>query len=92
MSFLIGFSFIILLSIFTILLYMVAKRLPAEFALTSIVIMLAGDAVLVALWYYGLIEIVETVKHFRLGISGAFCTAAMGRAIYFMLSYDEKVQ
>ena len=89
MSFIIGFSFIILLSIFTVLLYMIAKRLPPEFLLSSIVILFAGDAVLVGLWYYGLLEIIEVEKHFRLGIAGAFATASMGRAIYFMLSYNE---
>ena len=69
---------------------MVAKRLPKEFALSSIVIMFAGDAVLVALWYFGLLEIVEVVKHFKLGIAGAFATTAMGRSIYFMLSYSDE--
>ena len=89
MSFIIGFSFIILLSIFTVLLYMIAKRLPPEFLLSSIVLLFAGDAILVGLWYYGLIEVIEVEKHFRLGIAGAFAAGSMGRAIYFMLSYNE---
>ena len=69
---------------------MVAKRLPKEFALTSIVLMFAGDAILVALWYFGLVEIAEVEKHFRLGIAGAFATTAMGRSIYFMLQQERE--
>lgn len=89
MSFLIGFSFIILLSIFTVLLWFVARLLPKEFALTTIALLIFGDAMLVGLWYFGLVEIVEVVKHFRLGIAGAFCMASFGRSLYFMLSYEE---
>lgn len=85
MSFLIGFAFIIFLAIFTVVLWMIARRLPKEFALASITFMMAGDAVLVGLWYFSLVDIVEVVKHFRLGIAGAFTAASMGRSIYFLL-------
>tara|TARA_B100000900_G_scaffold401636_1_gene406533 strand:- start:800 stop:1081 length:282 start_codon:yes stop_codon:yes gene_type:complete len=85
MSFLIGFSFIILLAMFTILLWMISSRIPKEAALLSIAFLCAGDAILVALWYYGLMEIVENVKLFKVGIAGAFATASMGRSIYFLL-------
>ena len=90
MSFIIGFSFIILLTTFTIVLWLIAKRLPQEFILSSVVFMMVGDGVLVGLWYYGLLEIVESIKQFRLGIAGAFCVSAMGRSIYFLLQ-NEKV-
>ena len=85
MSFIIGFSFIILLAIFTVLLWLIARRLPKEMALASIAFLIMGDAILVGLWYYGLLEIIEVEKHFRLGIAGAFATASMGRSIYFLL-------
>ena len=50
-----------------------------------------GDLVLVGLWYYGLMDVVEVTKHFRLGIAGAFATASMGRSIYFLLmQYGEQ--
>jgi hypothetical protein len=87
-SFIIGFSFIILLAIFTIVLWLIARRLPKEMALSSMVFMMVGDAVLVGLWYYGLLEIVESIKQFRLGIAGAFCISAMGRSIYFLLQTE----
>ena len=89
MSFLIGFSFIIILSLFTILLWFVAKLLPKEFALVNIALLLFGDAMFVGLWYFGLVDIVDVVKQFKLGIAGAFCAASFGRAIYFMLSYEK---
>ena len=89
-SFIIGFSFIILLATFTVVLWLISKRLPKEFILSSIVFMMVGDAVLVGLRYYGLLEIVESTKQFRLGIAGAFCFSAMGRSIYFLLQ-NEKV-
>ena len=90
MSFLLGFSFIVLLLVFTILLCFISKRLPKEFILSTIAFMIIGDGVLVALWYYGIIEIVESVKEFRLGIAGAFCLSAMSRSVYFLLQ-NEKV-
>ena len=89
MSFIIGFSFIILLGIFTVLLCLISKRLPKEYALSLIVFMMVGDGVLVGLWYYGLLEVVESIKPFRLGISGAFCISAMGRSIYFLLQNEK---
>ena len=88
MSFIIGFSFIILLAIFTVLLWLIARRLPKEMALASIAFLIMGDAILVGLWYYGLLEIIEGEKHFRLGIAGAFATASMGRSIYFLLQQN----
>jgi hypothetical protein len=87
-SFIIGFSFIVLLVIFTILLCLISKRLPKEYVLSLILFMMVGDGVLVGLWYYGLLEIVESTKQFRLGISGAFCISAMGRSIYFLLQTE----
>lgn len=88
MSFIIGFSFVILLAIFTILLCLISKRLPKEYVLSLILFMMVGDGVLVGLWYYGLLEIVESIKQFRLGIAGAFCISAMGRSIYFLLQAE----
>jgi hypothetical protein len=87
-SFIIGFSFVILLAIFTILLCLISKRLPKEYVLSLILFMMVGDGVLVGLWYYGLLEIVESIKQFRLGIAGAFCISAMGRSIYFLLQAE----
>ena len=88
MSFIIGFSFTILLALFTLVLWLIAQRLPKEFIMAVIIFMMVGDAVLVGIWYYGLLEIVESIKQFRLGIAGAFCMSAMGRSIYFLLQKE----
>lgn len=91
MSFLVGFSFIFLLALFTVVLWLIARRLPKEFALANIAFLMCGDGVLVGLWYFGLLEVIEVEKHFRLGIAGAFATGSMGRSIYFLLmNYGEE--
>ena len=89
MSFFIGISFVILLALFTVVFYLIARRLPKEFLLAGIVLMFVGDGVLVAIWYYGLIEMIEDIKVFKLGIAASFAIAAFSRSIYFMLNYDE---
>lgn len=91
MSFLSGFAFIIFLSIFTILLWLIAKRVPKEAALLSIVFLCAGDAILVGLYYFALVEIVQDVRLFKIGIAGAFATASMGRSIYFLLKQNAEM-
>lgn len=90
MEFLIGFSFFLVLVVFTVLLWLIAKRLPKELVLAPVVFMIMGDGILVALWYFGLVELIEQEKIFRLGIAAAFCAASMGRSIYFLLQ-NEKV-
>ncbi len=86
MSFLIGISFAILLALFTVVFYLIARRLPKEFLLVGVVLMFVGDGVLVATWYYGLVEIIEDIKIFKLGIAASFAISAFGRSIYFMLN------
>ena len=86
MSFFIGLSFIVLLTLFTVVFYFIARRLPKEFLLTGVVLMFIGDGLLVATWYYGFIEIIDNIKIFKLGIAASFCAAAFGRSLYFMLN------
>jgi len=89
MSFITGASFIILLTLFTLVLFFLITRLPKEFLLTGIVLMLVGDGILVAFWYYGLVDIVSDLKRFKLGIAASFAMGAFGRSIYFMLTSDD---
>ena len=91
MSFLTGFSFIFLLALFTILLWLIAKKVPKEAALLSIVFLCAGDAILVGLYYFALVDIVQDIRLFKIGIAGAFATASMGRSIYFLLKQNAEV-
>ena len=89
MSFLTGFSFLIWLLIFTVLLDKVSKLLPKESAQAIIVFMIFGDAALVALHYYGIKDIVENVKEFKLGIAASFGLMSICRSIYFLISNQE---
>ena len=91
MSFLIGFAFIFFLAIFTILLWLIARRVPKEAALVSIAFLCTGDAILVGLWYFSLVDLVPDVRLFRVGIAGAFATASMGRSIYFLLKQNAEM-
>ena len=91
MEFVIGYSFVILLGIFTALLWMIGKRLPKEFALAIVVLMIGGDSILTGLWYFSILDFIDNSKVFRLGIAGAFCTIAFGRAFYFMLAEDKNL-
>lgn len=86
MSFLIGLSFLILLSFWTVVLYFISKMFTAkEFLLLPILLMFFGDGILVSIWYYGLSEFVSDIRSFRLGIGLSFMTCAFGRSIYFMI-------
>lgn len=89
MSFFIGFGFVGLLFMFTLFLYILYKRIPAEYTQSLIVLMFIGDGVLVGLWYYGLLEFVDSEKVFRLGIAGAFCISAFSRSLFFMLKSEK---
>ena len=90
MSFLIGFSIVILLSLFTIVLWKLAQKLPGEMILAIIAIMIFGDGLISGLWYYGIGEEVSDMKRFRLGIGFGFCGISFGRALYFMLKGNLK--
>lgn len=85
MNFLIGLSLTIPLALFTLVLWIISQRLPGEFVLAIIGIMIFGDALLAGGWYFGLGEEVTDMKQFRLGCGFAFCVTSFGRAIYFML-------
>lgn len=89
MSFLTGFSFIIWLLIFTVLLEKVSKIIPKEFVQAIVVFMIFGDAVLVAIHYYGIKDIVENIKEFKLGIAAAFGLMSILRSIYFLITSQE---
>ena len=89
MSFLTGITFLIPLALFTVILFYLSKFIPKEGIQLPIFLMIAGDGILVAIWYFGLIELVDTVKEFKIGIGLSFATAAFGRSIYFMVMNKE---
>lgn len=81
-----GFSFLGLILFFTVLLWAVSKLIPKEMTVGLIALMVVGDGVMVALWYFVLGEYVEDLKLFRLGIGTAFCAGAFTRSLYFMIA------
>ena len=85
MSFVAGLSLTIPLALFTLVLWIVAQRLPAEMVLAIIGIMIFGDALIAGLWYIGIGEEIMDIKRFRLGCGFAFCTTSFGRALYFLI-------
>lgn len=90
MSFLIGLSFLILLSTWTVALYFISKLFTSkEFLLLPIILMFMGDGILVGMWWYGLSEFVSDVRGFRLGIGFSFMAGSFGRSLYFMIKNKE---
>lgn len=93
MSFLAGLSLIIPLSLFTLVLWIVAQRLPGEMVLAIIGIMIFGDALIAGVWYFGVGEEMADMKRFRLGCGFAFCCMSFARALFFLIkgNLSEKV-
>ena len=85
MSFVAGLSLTIPLALFTLVLWIVAQKLPGEMVLAIIGIMIFGDALIAGLWYVGIGEEVMEIKRLRLGCGFAFCTTSFGRALYFLI-------
>ncbi len=86
MSFVIGLSHLVSLSMFTIIFHFIVKRLPPHFALATPMVMIMGDAMLTAIFYFGLFELMDNLKLFKLGIATSFMVISFGRSIYFMLN------
>lgn len=85
MSFLTGISFVIPLAFFTYILFYLSKLMPKEAFQLPVFFLIAGDAIMVGIWFYGLKEFTESIKEFKLGIALAFALAGFGRSIYFVL-------
>ena len=85
MEVLIGASAIVLLVPFFILVVFLMKVLPPEFSLGAVVLMLAGDGAIAALWYYGGMPFIEEVKLFKLGIGMAFVLTTIFKVCYLVL-------
>ena len=85
MTFLIGFSFVIALAVYTVMLWLISKRISKEFMTALIALLVVGDGILLALWYYIGKDFVEVLREFELGIGAAFASAAFGRALFFWL-------
>lgn len=89
MSFITGLSFLLLLCLFSVIAFLLIKKLPKEFSSLVVLLLLAGDAILAGMYYYSLLDIVEDVKKFKLGIAGAFAIGSFVRVIYLLLTSEK---
>ena len=89
MDFLIGFGITFLLAAAFGLIVIVSKLLPKELALVPIYGMIAIDGVVAAIWYYGMVELVQDYKAFKVGIAASFMLMAFAKAI-FLVIYTQK--
>lgn len=86
MEFLIGFSSIILLVPYFILIAYLLKTLPPEYSLASVGAMLIGDGVIAALIYFTGVDYIESIKVFKLGIASAFMVTTIIKVMYLAMS------
>ena len=91
MDFLIGLSSILLLAPFFMLVVYLMEMLPAEFSLAAIGLMLLGDGVIAAIFYYAGIDFVESEKYLKLGIAVAFVLATIFKVVYMVLNQNKIV-
>ena len=89
MDFFIGFGITLLLAAAFGVIILISKLLPKEMALIPIYGMIAIDAVVAAIWYYGMVDLVENVKAFKVGISCSFMFISFAKAI-FLVIYTQK--
>ena len=89
MDFLTGFGITLLLSMAFAIIVVVSKLLPKEFALLPIYGMIAVDGACAAVWYFGLVELVESIKAFKFGMASAFMFTSFAKAI-FLVIYTQK--
>jgi len=89
MDFLTGFGITLLLSMAFAIIILVSKLLPKEFALLPIYGMIAVDGACAAVWYYGMLDLVENVRAFKVGISCSFMFTSFAKAI-FLVIYTQK--
>ena len=86
MSFFLGLAFTIVLGFWSIFLTIIQRLNLKDFGLPLIIgLMFLGDGVLVGIYYYALIDVVETLKPFKLGISSSFALISISRSIIFLL-------
>lgn len=89
MDFLIGFGITFLLAAAFGVIIFISKLLPKEMALIPIYGMIAVDAVVAAIWYYGMVDLVENIRAFKVGISCSFMFISFAKAI-FLVIYTQK--
>lgn len=89
MEFVSGFSLIFVLLLITTVVVLLKKRLPSEFALLPMFIMLVADATFAGMWYLIFEQVFDNIKMVKLGIAAAFMVATLFKTIYFLITDEQ---
>ena len=83
MEFMIGFLFILPLIGLMLGYEVLSKYIPREVVVSVIYGLILADGVMAAVWYYGIVEVMENIKLFKLGMAAAFMGGTVVKVSYF---------
>ena len=83
MDFMIGFLFILPLIGLMLGYEVLSKYIPREVVVSVIYGLILADGVMAAVWYYGIVEVMENIKLFKLGMAAAFMGGTVVKVSYF---------
>ncbi len=85
MDFMIGFLFILPLIGLMLGYELISKLIPKELVISVIYGLILADGVMAAVWYFGIVELMEKVKLFKLGMAAAFMGGTVVKVSYFAI-------
>ncbi len=85
MEFMIGFLFILPLIGLMLGYEVLSKYIPREVVVSVIYGLILADGVMAAVWYYGIVEVMENIKLFKLGMAAAFMGGTVVKVSYFAI-------
>jgi positive regulator of sigma E activity len=85
MEFMIGFLFILPLIGLMLGYDLISKLIPKELVISVIYGLILADGTLAAVWYFGIVELMEKVKLFKLGMAAAFMGGTVVKVSYFAI-------
>lgn len=85
MDFMIGFLFILPLIGLMLGYEVLSKYIPREVVVSVIYGLILADGVMAAVWYYGIVEVMENIKLFKLGMAAAFMGGTVVKVSYFAI-------
>ena len=85
MEFMIGFLFILPLIGLMLGYDLISKLIPKELVISVIYGLILADGEMAAVWYFGIVELMEKVKLFKLGMAAAFMGGTVVKVSYFAI-------
>lgn len=83
MDFMIGFLFMIPLIGLMLGYEVLSKYIPKELVVSVVYALILADGVCAAVWFYGIVELMENIKLFKLGMAAAFMGGTVVKVSYF---------